>query len=201
MKFISHLDMNRCMARLIAKSAIPIWYTEGFNQRIYTNFAVPLSLGYEGYYEILDIRLTEEDYPLQDCLLALQKAAPPDIEFVSVAEPVFPMKTIAYARYELTFEHPDNLFWENLTAFLHQDSVLCQKVGKKGRIKEIDLIPKIKEFSVEGNTLSLVVAAGCDDSLNPGLVLSAFFEQTGTVPIDYTTKRTMIYNHEMEAFR
>ncbi len=57
LKFVSHLDMNRFMSRLITKSKIPIWYTEGFNQHIYMNFAVPLSLGFEGFYEIMDIRL------------------------------------------------------------------------------------------------------------------------------------------------
>ena len=54
MKFISHLDMTRFMSRLISKSKIPVWYTEGFNRHIYMNFAVPLSLGFEGLYEILE---------------------------------------------------------------------------------------------------------------------------------------------------
>ena len=52
MKFISHLDMTRFMSRLITKANIPVWYTEGFNQHLYMNFAVPLSLGFEGLYEV-----------------------------------------------------------------------------------------------------------------------------------------------------
>ena len=55
MKFVSHLDMNRFMSRLIAKSKIPVWYTEGFNSHIYINFALPLSLGFESDYEVLNV--------------------------------------------------------------------------------------------------------------------------------------------------
>ena len=68
MKFVSHLDMTRFMSRLIAKSKIPVWYTEGFNQHIYMNFALPLSLGYEGLYEVMDFRLNDDSYPLEECL-------------------------------------------------------------------------------------------------------------------------------------
>ena len=59
MKFVSHLDMNRFMSRLIAKAKIPVWFTEGFNQHAYMNFAVPLSLGYVGLYEVVDVKIIE----------------------------------------------------------------------------------------------------------------------------------------------
>ena len=108
MKFISHLDMTRFMARLITKSGIPIWYTEGFNQHVYMNFAVPLSLGFEGLYEIMDIRLIDENYSLEDCLQALKGVCPPDIEFVSISEDGAHMKTIGYAQYDLSFETFEN---------------------------------------------------------------------------------------------
>ena len=49
--------MNRFMSRLITRAKLPVWYTEGFNQHVYMNFAVPLSLGYEGHYEILEISI------------------------------------------------------------------------------------------------------------------------------------------------
>ena len=98
MKFVSHLDMNRFMSRIIAKSKIPVWYTEGFNQRIYVNFAVPISLGFEGLYEILEIRLIDDEFSLSDCLNALKSVAPPDIEFYDIKEPVLPMKEIGYTR-------------------------------------------------------------------------------------------------------
>ena len=201
MKFISHLDMTRFMARLITKSGIPIWYTEGFNQHVYMNFAVPLSLGFEGLYEIMDIRLVDDDYSLEDCLEALKSACPPDIEFVGITEGGAHMKTIGFAEYELVFEEYGEDVSAKLANFLNSESILCQKVGKKGRVKEIDLIPKIKSYELTENGVKLVLVAGSEDNLNPTLVIATFFEQCGIEPIYYTVSRTMIYNKEMEEFK
>ena len=59
-RYISHLDLTRCMARGLKLSQLPVWYTEGFNPRIYMTYAMPLSLGVCGERECMDIRLTEE---------------------------------------------------------------------------------------------------------------------------------------------
>ena len=67
LKFISHLDMTRFMSRIITRSKIPVWYTEGFNQHVYMNFALPLSLGFESVYEVVDFRLNDDGYSLDEC--------------------------------------------------------------------------------------------------------------------------------------
>ncbi len=199
MKFVSHLDMTRFMSRLIAKSQIPVWYTEGFNQHIYMNFALPLSLGYEGHYEMVDIRLIDEEYSLEECLNALKKASPPDIEFMGISEGEMPMKTIGFAKYELAFESFD--FVDELTEFLNRDSIICEKTGKKGKVKEIDLIPKIKSFEITDKGVNLTLVAGSEDNLNPSLVMSVFFDQMHISPVYYTVKRTMIYNRDFDEFK
>lgn len=199
MKFVSHLDMNRFMSRIIAKAKIPVWYTEGFNQHIYMNFALPLSLGYEGYYEIVDIRLTDENFTCENCIEALRKVTPPDIEFVSATEGEMPMKTIGFAKYELAFEN--FAFKDSLIDFLKQESILSTKKGKKGKVKVIDLIPKIKGFSADDTGIALVLVAGSEDNLNPALIMDTFFEQKGIIPGFYTVKRTMIYNKDFAEFK
>ena len=47
-KYISHLDLTHCMGRALKLSRLPVWYTEGFNPRIYMTYAMPLSLGVAG---------------------------------------------------------------------------------------------------------------------------------------------------------
>ena len=59
-KFISHLDLYRCMQRAFKRSSLSVWYTEGFNPHLYLMFPLPLSLGYESDCEIIDFSLTEE---------------------------------------------------------------------------------------------------------------------------------------------
>lgn len=197
MKFISHLDMTRFMSRLITKSKIPVWYTEGFNRHIYMNFAVPLSLGFEGLYEILEIRIIDDSFSNKDCLNALNKVTVDGIEFMSVCDQKQNMKDIGFAEYKLYF---DEAVSEKLQAFLNSDSILCEKKGKKGKIKEIDLIPKIKSFSIQDNVLTVTLVAGNEDNLNPTLVMDTFFSQTQTEPIFYSVERTAILNKNGEIF-
>lgn len=198
MKFISHLDMIRFMARLVKKSGIPVWYTEGFNQHIYLNFALPLSLGFESLYEVLELRLTSDSFSCEECLEALKNVAPPDIRFIEVKEPVMDMKDISFAEYSLEFENTE--LNAKLEEFLQRDSIICEKKGKKGKIKEVDLIPKIKNFSFEDNKLTLRVAAGNNDTLNPSLVMDTFFKETQILPVYYKVTRTKILNNSQELF-
>ena len=37
-KYVSHLDIMRCMTRAVRRAQIPLWYTEGFNPHPYLNF-------------------------------------------------------------------------------------------------------------------------------------------------------------------
>ena len=34
-RYISHLDLNRCMSRAFHKAKLPLWYTEGFNPHVF----------------------------------------------------------------------------------------------------------------------------------------------------------------------
>ena len=117
MKFVSHLDMNRFMSRIINKAKIPVWFTEGFNKHAYLNFAVPLSLGYEGLYEILDVKIVDDNFDLDDVLLALQKVSTPDIEFFKVQEAVMKMKEIGFAEFEILFDKVDELKANKINEF------------------------------------------------------------------------------------
>ena len=91
-KYISHLDVNRCIDRAIKRSGIPVWYTQGFNPHIYTTFAMPISLGFERLCESFETRLVEDDFSLEDVKTALNRVQPTGLEVTQVAEPVMEMK-------------------------------------------------------------------------------------------------------------
>ena len=198
MKFVSHLDMNRLMTRIIRKAGIPVWYTEGFNCHIYINYAVPLSLGFEGVYEIMDIRLTDDSYSIGEMLGRLNAVSGDGIAFLKAAEPVLPTKDIAYAEYELSFD--ENGFFKDLKEFLSKDSVICLKKDKKGRMKELDIIPKIKKKEFDEKLIHLTLTAGNEGNLNPTLILNTFFEQTKREPVFCSVKRLMLFDTEGKEF-
>lgn len=200
MKFVSHLDMNRLMARILRKSNLPVWYTEGFHQHIYINYAVPLSLGFEGVYEVMDIRLTEDDFPLSEVTARLCAVAPEGIDFLRAAEPQKPTVEIAFAEYELVLERENAGLYKRLAEFLNQPAVLCSKRDKKGRMKEFDIIPKIKSTAFSEEKAVLVLACGNEGNLNPTLVMNAFFDWAQIEPVFYTVKRLMLYDGSGKPF-
>lgn len=200
MKFVSHLDMNRFMTRLVNKSKIPIWFTEGFNQHAYLNFAVPLSLGYEGIYEIVDVKIIDDSYPLLKIVESLNQVSTPDIEFFDAKEAVMHVKEIAFAEFEISFDKVDENIANKINDFFAKESIICQKKTKKGGVNDIDIAPLIKKAELTGNKLSLILSAGNENNINPSLVLSELFAAENIEPLYYEVKRTMIYNNQLKQF-
>ena len=200
MKFVSHLDMNRFMSRCIKKAGIPIWYTEGFHPHPYIAFALPLSLGFESEYEIIDLRLVDDNYPLEQVVEKLNEVFPPYVRAFDAAEPITKVGKIAFADFDIIFNDTD-VKPEELQNFLNQESIIVSKRTKKGTFKEIDIAPKIKAYSINENSLKITLPAGSEDNLNPELLLGEFFEKHSSVYSTYRITRTMVYDGDMKPFK
>lgn len=195
LKFISHLDMNRFMTRLLRRTNIPYWYTEGFNSHLYLNFALPLSLGFESDYEILDFKITEDNYPLDLIKEKLSAVSPDYVEIIKVAEPWLKTSEIAFARFLIAFSDNGALA-PTLKQALESGEITTQKKNKKGVIKEVNLSEAIREFSIEEEshtTLNIVLSAGSSQNINPVLLLDAIKEKYGVSIDNYSIKRTAVY--------
>lgn len=199
LRFISHLDMNRFFTRILRKSALPIWYTEGFNPHPYFAFAIPLSLGFESDYEIVDFRLTEDDYPLNKVKEILKAIMPNGIEIIDVREPVMKTGEITCASFEIGFdsEQQAQMFYN----FLSKDTIPIVKKTKRGNLKEIDAKEKIiaKDYKNGEQKVFLTLPAG-NDNLNPSLLTQAFFEENNTEKGNVTYTRTALYVEKGEKF-
>lgn len=201
LKFVSHLDMNRFMPRLIRKTEIPVWYTEGFNSHVYINFALPLSLGFESDYEVMDFKVTDDSYPTEKILSELIRVCPRYIEIIKVAEPAFKVGEIAYAEFEIVFEDGSSIA-TTLESFLNEKSIVALKKNKKGIIKELELSDKIARYEIlnYGNTILKIVLSAGTDNVNPQLLLAAFENKSGVKLPDYSITRTMLYTRELKPF-
>ncbi|MGN0678044.1 MAG: TIGR03936 family radical SAM-associated protein [Oscillospiraceae bacterium] len=166
-KYISHLDLYGVVQRSIKRAKLPVWYTEGFNPRMYVQFMLPLSLGQEGLREAADFRLLE-DIPHEEVTERLNNALPLDIRVVETSVPVKKNTDIASAEYEITADIDNAKFLE----FTNLDAIMTEKKTKRG-VTEIDLKPCI--LSVEaGEKIMLKLPAGNEFNINPQLLLSAF---------------------------
>lgn len=203
MRFISHLDMTRFMARMVRKAGLPVWYTEGFHSHLYLTFALPLSLGYISEYDVMDLRLLDDEMSCEAVRAALESVLPAEIKVLHVAEPVLKTGKVAFARFEIRFEDGGAL-QEPLERFLAKEKIPVAKKTKRGDEKEIDLKEKIRESAVEtvgGNTvLHLLLPAGPNDNINPELLTAAFFDSADAYYPSLTV-RTDILDETGERFR
>lgn len=194
-KYISHLDLTRCMARGLKLSGLPVWYTEGFNPHIYMTFGMPLSLGVSGLRECMDIRLTEEA-GLREAAKKLDRYLPNDIAVLEIAPPEDQFDVVAYADYELRLEaEAPEALWQSIQELFEQESVVVIKRTKKGT-KEFDIKPHFEQMEhiVEPGWLVLRAALPCSlqGSVNPSLLLEALNVHKNRNPYVEITRRRLL---------
>lgn len=175
LKFVSHLDLNRFFIRILRKSGLNCYYSEGFNKRLHINFALPLSLGFESENDAVDFKELD-DLPLEVIAEKIKAVMPPDLEFVRAAVPVHKTGEIAYAQYRLFFENAR--IKNELNDFLSKESIQVEKTGKKGKVATVDIKPHIHNPQItedtNGTELVLYLPAGSPLTINPNLLLGAY---------------------------
>ncbi|MBQ9082007.1 MAG: DUF2344 domain-containing protein [Clostridia bacterium] len=183
-KYISHLDLNRCMSRAMRRAKIPAWVTEGFNPHLFLTFALPLSLGQEGLQESMDIKLPD-DYDLSALPAQLNAVLPEGLEAIRAAEAQHKPAAIDHAVYALTLSAEKiapEVLQDKLNAFLTQPEIAVVKKTKTGE-KTMDLKPYLTGMSVaadaDGLHLKVTLPAGNAININPSLFIDAFEKYIG----------------------
>lgn len=205
-RYISHLDLNRCMARAIHRAKIPLWYTQGFNPRAFLTFALPLSLGVAGERESVDIKLDDEGTMTDKEIIArLNEALPDDIPVFAVTEPVMKPGKIAYASYELTLD-PEGRDAEEtagrIAALLQSETLVVPKHTKSGFV-DFDIRPyldHVRVFTENGQVrISTILPAGSTMNVNPTLMLDAVKAELG-LDLYAQIRRTDLYDENLKNF-
>lgn len=176
-KYISHLDLNRCMLRIFRRSKLPVWYTEGFNPHPYYSFALALSLGFESSCEIMDFNITDDNMPLVEIRERLNAVMPEGMRILEVAIQQKKITAIAKAEYEFSLisEEVTELF-KSVKKLMEQHEIFIEKKTKKG-IKTVDLKPDMEILRCELNggavDMAMRLPAGTQTNYNPMLFVEA----------------------------
>ncbi|MBE7042970.1 MAG: DUF2344 domain-containing protein [Ruminococcaceae bacterium] len=187
LKYIAHLDTLRAFIRALRRAKLPIAYSQGFNPHPIISFLMPLSLGFTSNCEMVDIGFAEE-IPYEEVAKRLDAALPPGFQVTSAAAPVHKSADITEAEYTVTFRGtlPDE---ENIHQFFSQKELVVPKKSKRG-LKDVDIMPMIHEYHYEDGVLTLRLAAGTPENLNPELVMTHF---SGETLWDYQICRQRIF--------
>ncbi|MGM9681389.1 MAG: TIGR03936 family radical SAM-associated protein [Eubacteriales bacterium] len=195
-KYISHLDLCRTLKTAFVRAGIPIWYSEGFNPRPKMVFALTVSVGSESRYEILDIRITR---PMEEREFKerLSSALTSDITVDSVYIPHTKLTDVAYSSYDVTLEEE---MTEDFLESLLSGPMIVSKHSKKGDL-DTDIRPMIREITLDGKVLHMILAAAQGNTLNPDYVMKAINAAGGNRYEDYSVMRTAILNADLTPFR
>ena len=164
LQFISHLDLNRTMTKVMIRAKIPIYYSEGFNPHPKMVFALPLSIGAESVCELLDIKIVE-DISFDKIIEQLNAALPPEMRVLDAYTPERKFTDIKFAEYELT---TDEVIDETK---LQAERIFVMKRTKSG-IRESDIKPLIRSWEIINGGIRCCLSAESSEYLNPEYIAS-----------------------------
>ena len=211
LQYISHLDLVRTMHKVIVRSDLPLWYTEGFNPKPKMAFAAPLSIGTESMCEFLDLRLNERIDPA----LAMERINANMTHEMQISEAYYPttkftdLKWFSYTVLIKTAGASEKLA-EECERALSAEKIEILKNTKSGEAT-VDIRPLIKSVSVafDGELLRMNACLSADPSafLNPEHVITVLRRECSILSDEnllneyYTIMRNSAYDADMNEFR
>lgn len=169
-RYISHLDLQRAMRRVLVRSGLDLTYTEGFNPRPRMTFAVPLSIYQESEYEIFDFKLNVE-IPLDEIKQKLCVLMPQGLEIFKVAEPKAKSTACHSARYRLTLTTDKSV--EEIKELLVGNIIILKKTKTKELLCDIALQITDKVFYEQDGKVILEVTLPAENNnyINPNYIV------------------------------
>jgi radical SAM-linked protein len=204
-RYISHLDLNRCMSRAIHKAKIPLWYTQGFNPHAFITFALPLSLGISGERESMDIKLDNDTITRDELIEGLNSALPDDIPIFDVTEPVMKPGQIAYASFVISL-NTEEADAEQIAAKIKDlfccEEIIVPKHTKNGWI-DLNIKPHLDQVEVTaknaGVKINAILPAGSTMNVNP-VLLNEAIKKYLKLDLYADIQRTNIYDANFKIF-
>ena len=194
LQYISHLDLQRTFAKVIVRSGIPAWYTQGFNPHAKLVFALPLSIGTQSESEFLDIRI-KEYMTCGEIKYRLNSVLTDELSVIDVYEPEKKFSDIGFAEYEINIktQGADEALAENIRALFARKPLMMFKHTKSGE-KEVDISDMIKSldasFDAESGVIRIntVLSAVSDNYLGPEMLVTAMKDSLDILSHDIMTE-------------
>jgi radical SAM-linked protein len=204
LQYISHLDLQRTISRVLVRAGIPMWYTQGFNPHAKMTFGLPLSVGAESLCEYLDLRI-DRDMSCEEIKDRLNSALTDELRVLDAY--IVPEKSvfadIIWARYDIRIRTSGltAALAEEIKSYLTTSPLMMDKKSKSG-IRQVDITTLIRSLDacVEGGELRIdtVLCVSGSDYLNPEYLIRALRERFSLIPEDdvtseYSILRTNVY--------
>lgn len=198
--YISHLDLQRVMARALRKSGMPVWWSQGFNPHIYMSFVLPLSLGQESVCEMVDCK-TESEENLEKYLEPLSNALPRGINATAIGIPVNNANEMAVAEYRLVYPSGAGDIAAAISGYnTIETAVVTHKTKRSAKPLDLKTLIDKLELSENGGII-IRLPAGSNGNVNPSL-LAGFLQDNFALDADRCQiTRMNVLNKNGDVFR
>jgi radical SAM family uncharacterized protein/radical SAM-linked protein len=148
--FISHLDLQKVMARIFKRAALETLHSEGYNIRPLLSFGPALTLGISSLTEYFDVRVPTEWLDFESVLEQLQKHSEPGIFFKGISVIDNKTPSIQDSAKSFTYFIPVKSGVEIssvVSQLSQQEKILIQSFSKKDQVfLEKDIRPMILDI-------------------------------------------------------
>lgn len=211
LQYISHLDLVRTMHKILVRSKLPMWYTEGFNPKPKMVFAAPLSIGAESMCEFMDIRLTECISP-DEAKAILNRNMTHEMQVLEAYYPKEKFTELKWLSYTMKIKSEENSveFAEKCNQLFAKKQIIVLKKTKSGE-QNVDIKPLVHSASAvadgDETVLNLILSADQSCFLNPEYIADALRDAFGVLTDEkvateyYTIMRNRAYKADMSEFR
>ncbi len=163
LRFISHRDTVRMLQRALARAALPVNYSHGFNPHMKLSLPVPRPVGMATEADLAVLELTEE-VAAEEIEARLAPQMPAGARLAQ-AVPLIARHKICLLNtvYELEVPQGMDEVREAAGRILRSDSVIVERRDSQGRPKtNLDLRPFLQDLRMEGDLL--IAVAGFRDN-------------------------------------
>ena len=202
MRYISHLDWQNTIIKMLFRSGLNLYFSQGFNPtpRFSLGIALPLFVESEG--ELIDIELCD-NISTAELIDKFNTVLPQNIRVIS-AEKITrqaPAIDILAQWAQFTYEpfkesilkNEDLLYIKNTIS--SSNEIFIEKINKKGIKKLVNIKPSIKSVDVQGNKIIMILKTGQSEeipSVKPDDVIKLFNND-----VDFRITRTEFYDKDM----
>lgn len=210
LQFISHLDLQKAMAKVLVRAKAPLWYSKGFNPHAKLIFALPLSVGAQSECEYLDVRV-ERAIPPLELMEHINAELTEELRFLDAYYPETALEDIYWAEYDFsikTMGADENLAREIEKLLTAEQVIILKKAKDKYKkifFKEIDIAEYIRDVNIKFEDETIKINAKLSASINqthphinPENIVTMLKDKLGILSGDVTKEqydiiRTRIY--------
>lgn len=215
LQFISHLDLQKAMSKVLVRAKAPLWYSKGFNPHPKLIFALPLSVGAQSECEYLDIRV-ERAIPPLELMEHINYELTEELRFLDAYYAETKLEDIYWAEYDYiikTIDADEELASEIEELLTAEQVIILKKAKDKYKkifFKEFDIAPYIRDVNVkfdgENIRINTKLSASINQThphINPENIISMLRDKLGILSGDVSTEhydiiRTRIYFEDGE---